>query len=437
MTLFEYDQGHLIPAQFGRPVDDTISDEVLDAVRRQVLEVIARPLFPVTWSAIAALDANDGPRLTALDSSGQVVSVEVMARLNASSLIAALARLGAVSTLGWKDLAETYPGGVDAFRSGWTQFRDSMPPRLEPGPRLIVVATVIDPDVRPALEALAASGLEVHQVSVREMSSGRRFLDVQQVHSSLFSHDVTLLAGRAARVPELSATYETDETPASKARGAIEEPPVETGSISRQSIMEASRGPAEGSAEPDFKPKFTKPAPAPEPPAEPAEGEYLPPDFGTPEDAIAAYGQIKSFGGKDWRDAPSAEELGGAWANVGKGFKPVDGSDAPAPEEKPEGEEIYLLRHDAQGLRALAEIIDGDAPLLMEVGGCTVEAELTAEGVIFCEGEEWDDPNEAAVDLGDSLEDIDGWEAWHLGSMEGPTLAEACAETNREIERMR
>lgn len=195
MSLFEYDQGHLIPAQFGHPVGPEAQGEILDSIRRQVLEVIARPLFPVTWNDMTVTPVSgmpgefaepagtpqgsggagrtehsfpqQSPRLTALDGSGQVVLVEVVDRLDSSGLIAALARLGAVSNLGWNDLAAAYPGGVSAFRSGWTQFRDAMPPNLAAGPRLILVATEIDPDVRPALDALTPSGLEVHHVSVR------------------------------------------------------------------------------------------------------------------------------------------------------------------------------------------------------------------------------------------------------------------------------
>ena len=49
MPLFELDQGRLVPAQFGRPVERGFSADVLESVRAQVLEVISRPLFPVAW----------------------------------------------------------------------------------------------------------------------------------------------------------------------------------------------------------------------------------------------------------------------------------------------------------------------------------------------------------------------------------------------------
>ncbi|MEE6273584.1 hypothetical protein V2J56_09520 [Georgenia sp. MJ206] len=198
MPLFELDEGRLVPAQFGRPVAEPVEPEVLQAVREQVLEVVAEPLFPVTWH-----DDDARPRLTAMDSSGQVVTVEVAERLDAVSLVAALSRAGRTAERGWLDLAETYPRGVAAFRRDWNAFRESMPPRPTPGPRLVVVAAMIDDEIRPALGSLAGSGVLVHEMSVRQMSNGRRFLDVTEVRGGLAAHPA-ILPGRAARRPELS-----------------------------------------------------------------------------------------------------------------------------------------------------------------------------------------------------------------------------------------
>src|SRR5699024_6017168 len=133
MPLFEFDEGRLVPAQFGRPVLETVEPEVLQAVREQVLEVVAEPLFPVSWH-----DDDARPRLTAMDPSGQVVMVEVTQRLDAASLVAALSRAGRMAERGWLELAETYPRGVAAFRRDWNSFREAMPPHPVPGPRLVV-----------------------------------------------------------------------------------------------------------------------------------------------------------------------------------------------------------------------------------------------------------------------------------------------------------
>lgn len=554
MSLFEYDQGHLIPAQFGHPVGPEAQGEILDSIRRQVLEVIARPLFPVTWNDMtvtpvsgmpgefaqpgaspgSGVPGTDGtangfpqesPRLTALDGSGQVVLVEVVNRLDSTGLIAALARLGAVSNLGWNDLAAAYPGGVSAFRSGWTQFRDAMPPNLAAGPRLILVATEIDPDVRPALDALTPSGLEVHHVSVREMSNGRRFLDVQRVASSLFSHDTNLLAGRGARIPAITSATDEDvqnvefmasevdsssdqvpsvgfadlatpmatspvsrtavpdvepaapevevvSEPASPAPepvapalgttedspNPVDEPELQTGSISRHSIMEAARGSGVSplaSAEDE----------------EPVESLFTTHHGSVAETDVPSFADIIS--GTDTGEfqtahhshrAPASEQTLAAEAQAQAGNEPAQ-SEQPAesaslanagdaaaweiaqsPEKAATSEEsgvaqsdrTDLLNRDAAGLSVIAQVTGEDTPLIALVNfdgsAAEVNATLAERGVIILEGREFDDPSEAARELG---QDVDGWEFWHLGFIDGPTLAEAQAEINAEIERNR
>lgn len=554
MSLFEYDQGHLIPAQFGHPVGPEAQGEILDSIRRQVLEVIARPLFPVTWNDMtvtpvsgmpgefaqpgaspgSGVPGTDGtangfpqesPRLTALDGSGQVVLVEVVNRLDSAGLIAALARLGAVSNLGWNDLAAAYPGGVSAFRSGWTQFRDAMPPNLAAGPRLILVATEIDPDVRPALDALTPSGLEVHHVSVREMSNGRRFLDVQRVASSLFSHDTNLLAGRGARIPAITSATDEDvqnvefmasevdsssdqvpsvgfadlatpmaTSPVSRTAvpdvepaapeveavsepaslgpepvapalettedspNPVDEPELQTGSISRHSIMEAARGSGVSplaSAEDE----------------EPVESLFTTHHGSVAETDVPSFADIIS--GTDTGEfqtahhshrAPASEQTLAAEAQAQAGNEPAQ-SEQPAesaslanagdaaawetaqsPEKAATSEEsgvaqsdrTDLLNRDAAGLSVIAQVTGEDTPLIALVNfdgsAAEVNATLAERGVIILEGREFDDPSEAARELG---QDVDGWEFWHLGFIDGPTLAEAQAEINAEIERNR
>ena len=216
MALFEFDEGRLIPAQFGRSVSGGLTPEVVDAVCNQVLEIVSRPLFPITWRDISPFEApafidesspeNEAPRLTALDPSGQVVSVEILDFLDSDTLIQSLSRLAGTAALSWSDLAREYPGGVAAFKSGWLHFRDSMPPSPGAGPRLVMVVGSIDPAVRPALEVLAASGVEVHEMSLREMSNGRSFLEVHAVGPRTYAHAPHLLAGRSEDVPAIASS---------------------------------------------------------------------------------------------------------------------------------------------------------------------------------------------------------------------------------------
>lgn len=222
MSLFELDSGRLVPAQFGRTVATGLTEDILESVRSQVLEIIARPLFPITWRDMSRQNdsAFDVPRLTALDATGQVVSVEVMDHLTSDALINSLSHLADTAALSWTDLALEYPGGVPAFRSGWLLFRDSMPPSPGAGPRLIMVVGSIDPAARAALEVLTASGVEVHEINYRQMSNGRTFLDVNPVGPRVYAHTPQILStgtevtqiesGVSHSAPEVSSDASSD-----------------------------------------------------------------------------------------------------------------------------------------------------------------------------------------------------------------------------------
>ena len=225
MALFEFDNGRLVPAQFGRPLDSGLTGDVIDAVCGQVLEIVSRPLFPITWRDIVRghEEDEDSQRLTALDATGQVVSVEVITYLDSDTLISSLSRLADTAALSWSDLAREYDGGLDAFRHGWMQFRDAMPPSPGAGPRLIVVTGEIDPQVRPALDVLANSGVEVHEVQVRVMSNGRVFLDVVPVGSRLYMHSPALLSQGSQGISEITASLDDSDRDASALEQAHED----------------------------------------------------------------------------------------------------------------------------------------------------------------------------------------------------------------------
>lgn len=383
MALFEFDEGRLIPAQFGRSVSDGLTPEIVDAVCNQVLEIVSRPLFPITWRDISPFEGSafvdgsaedEAPRLTALDPSGQVVSVEILDFLDSDTLIQSLSRLAGTAALSWSDLAREYPGGVAAFKSGWIQFRDSMPPSPGAGPRLVMVVGRIDPAVRPALEVLAASGVEVHEMSLREMSNGRSFLEVHAVGPRTYAHAPHLLAGRSDDVPAIASSIRDVSAPVT----------------------------IESSAGVDFVP--SEPA---------ADAETLEPQ------------------------APEMEAehvLEGS--DVHHHAAPVVGEDGDDDLEE-ESEElraareagIPILSRDAAALRVLGQIIAEDVPAII-VNVPQAECEFTADG-LFRSGEEtWDNPQDALSYFGVSG---NGWTLWHLGGEEGPTLGESLAEVNREI----
>ena len=267
MALFEFEDGHLVPAQFGYPVAQDLGPDLVDAICQQVLQIVSRPLFPVTWRDMTGQDDEETPRLTALDVSGQIVSVEILKELDSETLITSLSRLAEVASISWSDLAAEYPSGPDGFRTGWAQFRDSMPPAVGPGPRLIMVVGDIDPSVRPALSVLASSGVEVHLMNLRQMSNGRLFLDVNAVGPRLYGHAPQLLASAAA-APELAAATEQaapldDRVPA---ESAIPAPPEESAEASNDEDSETPTTRPTPKVAPHLREVFTYPMDE-EPPA--------------------------------------------------------------------------------------------------------------------------------------------------------------------------
>ncbi|AOZ73191.1 hypothetical protein BK816_07690 [Boudabousia tangfeifanii] len=202
MALFEYENGRFLHAQFGRQVDGSIPEVVLESLRASVMDILPRPLFPVAWLE------GDGttPRLIALDASGQVVSVQVVARLESEELIAALSSLNEVRLLGWNELSGMYPGGQAAFRAGLADFRAKMPANPSPGPRLVVVAAEIAPNLRPAIDVLSASGMEVNLIALREMSNGRQFIEVTPLLNAFWGYQPNVIAsGASPRFSQVTA----------------------------------------------------------------------------------------------------------------------------------------------------------------------------------------------------------------------------------------
>ena len=366
MALFEFEDGHLVPAQFGYPVAQDLGPDLVDAICQQVLQIVSRPLFPVTWRDMTGQGDEETPRLTALDVTGQIVSVEILKELDSETLITSLSRLAEVASISWSDLAAEYPSGPEGFRAGWTQFRDSMPPAVGPGPRLIMVAGDIDPSVRPALSVLATSGVEVHLMNLRQMSNGRLFLDVNAVGPRLYGHAPQLLASATA-APELTAATE-QATPFEEsvpAEAAIPAPPEESAEASNEEDSETPTTRPTPKVAPHLREVFTYPIdeepPAPfKPAAEESSTEDSsddqPTDEQSTDEAVEASrdeAELKdeqpesepetradaAAGVEDAEDAEGAEGV----AESDESAEPAVDADEPEAMEQPEDSEAELV----------------------------------------------------------------------------------------------
>ena len=162
MAMYELDGNHLLPVRLGRSADAITLSRSLVAIQRQIVDVLRRPLFPLSWEELDA-----GASLTALDATGQVVVVEVLESVDSAGLLAAMSRLTQAATAGRREIASRYAGGLGAFSEDWNEFREAMPAQVEAGPRLTILSASLEPDVVGGLGVLASSGLEIHEVDVR------------------------------------------------------------------------------------------------------------------------------------------------------------------------------------------------------------------------------------------------------------------------------
>lgn len=466
MALFEFEDGRLVPAQFGYPVASELGPELVDAVCQQVLQIVSRPLFPVTWRDVTSDGEDMPPRLTALDVTGQVVSVEILQTLDSKTLIASLSRLAEIAALSWVDLANEYPSGPEGFRVGWNKFRESMPTAAGPGPRLIMVAAAIEPSVRPALDVLASSGVEVHAMNLRQMSNGRLFLDVDAVGPRLYGmHSPHLVGGGRDQIPQIGdqgvdpAIAVLGESPYFDIEAALPSA-VPAGAQHGGAGQEAEYGDgarsaygsdAAGGADcDDYADESADEGAYPdgddyEYGDEAADGDEDP-DPTTfsgprtkPTPRLRAHGAV-AYSTDEEPPAPFApqggeEEVltdGGAMDAAVASSADVEADPPEVAAAREAG--LPVLDRDEDGLRALGQILGEDVPLVARTDlRMPSDLALTGSGAIRCDGLTY--PSIEILFSARGIADYDGWNELYLGDRLGPTLAESLAEINREIMR--
>ena len=194
MAMYELDGNHLLPVRLGRSADTITLSHSLVAIQRQIVDVLRRPLFPLSWEEVDA-----GASLTALDATGQVVVVEVLESVDSTGLLAAMSRLTQAATAGRREIASRYAGGLGAFSQDWNEFREAMPAQVEAGPRLTILSASLEPDVVGGLGVLASSGLEIHEVDVRIVDESRIVVVVEKISGMDVAAGGPLLVARAPR----------------------------------------------------------------------------------------------------------------------------------------------------------------------------------------------------------------------------------------------
>lgn len=463
MAIFEIRQGALVPAQLGGVADESAHRQALDLVREQVAQVLRRPLFTVAWKQL-----DSGHSLVAIDGSGQVVAVELLPKLDSTTVVAAMGRLNATSHLGWAEIASLYPAGPTAFQKDWAAFRETMPARINPGPRLSIVSPSISPDVLSSLSVLSDSGLEVFSLSVRALSSGRNFVEIDRIDSHhlpvtakllpagdpmdegievVKSEPATASAPTAATSTSAAASAPSVATPSAPAptagapsapTPAVSQAPAASAGASQGAAASQSAGTPAGSTTPSsplsrrsrraqraanqYSPHaptavspaavspvaVSAPTPAPSPAVTPGYRQSAPSRNGQPVRATRVRARVTGQGRLSRRDS---------------GQSTVSRS-------HPSGEDSRLA------LNALASILSEPVQITWQsvTEGIFHTAQLRPDGMIrVSDGTSFDEPGQAARHC-EPAKSVDGWDVWRFGA-DGPSLYESLEELIAAAER--
>lgn len=453
MAIFEIRQGALVPAQLGGVADESAHRQALDLVREQVAQVLRRPLFTVAWKQLDA-----GHSLVAIDGSGQVVAVELLPKLDSTTVVAAMGRLNATSHLGWAEIASLYPAGPTAFQKDWAAFRETMPARINPGPRLSIVSPSISPDVLSSLSVLSDSGLEVFSLSVRALSSGRNFVEIDRIDShhlpvtakllpagDPMDEGIEVVKSEPASAPTAAAPSATTPSAPAPTAGAPSAPtpaasqaPAASAGASQGAAASQSAGTPAGSTTPSsplsrrsrraqratnqYSPHaptavspaavspsaVSAPTPAPSPAVTPGYRQSAPSRNGQPVRATRVRARVTGQGRLSRRDS---------------GQSTVSRS-------HPSGEDSRLA------LNALASILSEPVQITWQsvTEGIFHTAQLRPDGMIrVSDGTSFDEPGQAARHC-EPAKSVDGWDVWRFGA-DGPSLYESLEELIAAAER--
>lgn len=383
MTFLQLTQGRLEATSIGHQADEEAHVAALAAVRRQLIDVLELPLLPLEWTPI-----DHGHALTALDPTGQVVTVEVLRELGPAGLLAALARQHQAGGTARAELAARYPGGAAAFSQDWNEFREALPVHLEAGPSLVLLTCAVSPEVHASASLLRGSGVEMSLIDVRELeeASGTRLLvGIERVRSDGVTGGGPLLVARAPRrrLPAASTPTPAGQVLAESGEDSTRIVPVQ---------------PLAHAAQPDAGPV-----------ADPRRAALLASAPTTPSGPTAP-------------SAPSPQEPG---EHAGPGAGVTHRSSAPVLGAQPT---VAAGQASAHALAAVASVVATPAPLVWRSlrRGIKHEAVLEAEGRIrLADGRVFTDPSLAANTV-QHTQDVDGWRVWRVGQG-GPSLGSLLA----------
>lgn len=238
LTVFALSNGKLVGAPTYTQTTPEVTEKVLNAIRDEAINLIDRPLFVVGWTTADARGGNQ-ESLIALDTAGQVVTIEVLEQLDATGLISALARAGRHGDMKRGNLIDLFPGSAAEFASDWTSFLERSSTTVGRGPKLYLFIANLGDDVREPLAALSGLGVQAQQVILHEGAQG---ILVEVVD---FEHNRPHLLGSVDQAPVIAAgrdEFKATDVPPVDAQRSAPAPSqagtsAQTGALSQTSVF--------------------------------------------------------------------------------------------------------------------------------------------------------------------------------------------------------
>ena len=230
MPLFEVDARRSALVQPLAPGDTAFIRTAEPVVDDHVSRLLGEQIFPVVGRT-PAQRPEDAPHLLALDAAGHPVVIEMVARLDASSLALALAHAGRAGRLTLAEVAERFPEGLPAFERAYDEFRRKSPIARtrgqREGSRLLLLCAQVDPAVTDALDFLRVTNRAVTALRLGVVTGpdGRRLVEVEPLHGARRPEGAEA-SSRSVAAARTDAVPDDDVADATTIRPALRRPVV-------------------------------------------------------------------------------------------------------------------------------------------------------------------------------------------------------------------
>lgn len=378
----------------------------------------------------------DAPHLLAVDASGEPVVVEIVALLDEEAILRALRHAGRASRMSTADLAASYGGGAERFAAHLAAFRLTVPSTallstfVRGGARLLLVCSHIAPGMEDVLEFLLQPGwqVDVLHAQVVGQPDGSRVVELSPVSRSAPPERAVDRPSWARDIPPHPDEF--DPTPLFRARVAESRYAAGPGASTTPTTpgRPAAAAPPPVWSTPTAPPaRIDSAVPPARPGSVPIDAVPGRPPVRRPSQVIAP-ALAEPRRGWPWPPDTAAELLeqtNPTWAV----------SQRPAPLVVPPSFAVPVSTLDSErpdpALAAVADILDGPVVLVWCPLWATecYEALLHTDGALeTADGTRYGDVETMTRAISGYTGPLDAWQAWHVDSPAGPSLATLAAE---------